>query len=222
MVAPKHGPEAETAAEMLEQGRPKDAAAYLIEHKQEVREEPYAQMVLGHAHANAQRSILALVAYEKAILLEPKLASDELMRTNLDLMLDKKAPGVVDDAIEFMGMLVREVDDGAAEDRLVSLASSDETLRRRQHAVAVADEVGLGDRVDRLASYLLDLEQGDTCSDRKDAVAKLRALGDKKAIPALEGAQKRIRTEGLRKKKVNANACLRTDAAEAILYLQSL
>ena len=222
MVAPKHGPEAETAAEMLEQGRPKDAAAYLIEHKQEVREEPYAQMVLGHAHANAQRSILALVAYEKAILLEPKLANDELMRTNLDLMLDKKAPGVVDDAIEFMGMLVREVDDGGAEARLVSLASSDETLRRRQHAVAVADEVGLGDQIDRLASYLLDLEQGNTCSDRKDAVAKLRALGDKKAIPALEGAQKRIRTEGLRKKKVNANACLRTDAAEAILYLQSL
>ena len=221
-VPPKHGPEAEAAAEMLEQGRPKEAAAYLIERKKEVREEPYAQMVLGHAHASAQRSILALVAYEKAILLEPKLAKDELMRTNLDLMLDKKAPGVVDDALDFMGMLVREVDDGDAADRLVSMASSDEVLRRRQHAVTVADEVGLGDRIDRLGSYLLDVEQGETCFDRKDAVAKLRALGDKKAIPALEGAQKRIRTEGLLKKKVNANACLRTDAAEAILYLQSL
>jgi hypothetical protein len=41
-------------------------------------------------------------------------------------------------------------------------------------------------------------------------------------IPALDAAQKRIRTEGLLKKKVNTNACLRTDAAEAILYLQSL
>jgi hypothetical protein len=69
---------------------------------------------------------------------------------------------------------------------------------------------------------LLDLEQGETCVDRKDAVAKLRALGDKKAIPALEAARKRIRTEGLLKKKVNTNACLRTDAAEAILYLRSL
>ena len=222
MVAPKHGPEAEAAAEMLEQGRPKDAAAYLIEHKKEVREEPYAQMVLGHAHANAQRSILALVAYEKAIVLEPKLAKDELMRTNLELMLDKKAPGVVDAAIDLMGTLVREVGDGDAEDRLVSMASSDQVVRRRQRAVAVADEVGSGDRIDRLGSYLLDLEQGETCPARKDAVAKLRALGDKKAIPALGSAQKRIRTEGLLKKKVNANACLRTDAAEAILYLQSL
>jgi hypothetical protein len=222
MVEPKHGPEAETAAEMLEQGRPKEAAAFLIEHKEEVREEPYAQMVLGHAHASAQRSILALVAYEKAISLEPSLAKDALMRTNLDLMLDKKAPGVVDDALDFMGTLVREVGDADAEDRLVRMASSDEVLRRRQHAVTVAEEVGLGDRIDRFASYLLDLEQGESCSARKDAVAKLRALGDKKAIPALEGAQKRIRTEGLLKKKVNANACLRTDAAEAILYLQSL
>ena len=207
---------------MLEQGRPKEAAAYLIEHKKDVREEPYAQMVLGHAHASAQRSILALVAYEKAIVLEPKLAKDELMRTNIELMLDKKAPGVVNATLDFMGTLVREVQDSDAEEQLVSLASSDEILFRRQHAVTVAEDVGLGDQIDRLGSYLLDLDQGETCFDRKDAVAKLRALGDKKAIPPLDSAQKRIRTEGLLKKKVNANACLRTDAAEAILYLQSL
>jgi hypothetical protein len=154
--------------------------------------------------------------------LEPKLANDELMRTNLALMLDKKAPGVVDAALDFMGTLVREVEDGDAEDQLVSLASSDEVLRRRQHAVTVAEDAGLGEQIDRLGSYLLDLEQGETCFDRKDAVAKLRALGDKKAIPALESAQKRIRSEGLLKKKVNTNGCLRTDAAEAILYLRSL
>ena len=112
--------------------------------------------------------------------------------------------------------------DSDAEEQLVSLASSEEILFRRQHAVTVAEDVGLGDQIDRLGSYLLDLEQGETCFNRKDAVAKLRALGDKKAIPALDSAQKRIRTEGLLKKKVNANACLRTDAAEAILYLQSL
>lgn len=222
LVPPKHGPEAEAAAEMLEQGRPKEAAAYLIEHKKETRDEPYAQMVLGHAHASAQRNILALLAYEKAIRLEPKLAADELMRTNLALMLDKKAPGVVDATLDFMGMLVHEVHDGEAEDQLVSLASRDEVLRRRQRAMAVAEDVGLGDRVDRLRSYLLDLEQGETCPDRKDAVAKLRALGDKKAIPKLQAAQKRIRTDGLIKRKVNTNACLRTDAVEAVRYLQSL
>jgi len=221
-VAPKHGPEAEAAAEILEQGHPKQAVAYLSEHKKEAREDPYAQMVLGHAHANAQQNILAIAAYKKAVLIEPKLAKDELMRTNLDLMLDKKAPGVVDDALDFMGTLVREAGDGDAEDRLVSLASSDQVLRTRQHAMTVAEDAGLGDRIDRLASYRLDLEQGATCAARKDAVAKLRALGDKKAISDLQAAQKRIRTEGLLKRKVNTNACLRTDAAEAIEYLRSL
>ncbi|MBW1761477.1 MAG: hypothetical protein JRJ64_08230, partial [Deltaproteobacteria bacterium] len=88
-----HGPEAAAAAEMLAQGRPKEAASYLIGHGKEVRKEPYAQMVLGHAQASAQRSILALIAYEKAVSLEPKLAQNKLMRTNVELILDKHAPG---------------------------------------------------------------------------------------------------------------------------------
>ncbi len=222
LVTPKHGPEAEAAAELLSQGRPNDAAAYLKEHKEEVREEPYAQMVLGHAHASAQRNILALKAYETSVRIEPKLASDELMRTNLDLMLDKKAPGVVDAALRFTGVLAVDVGDREAEDELVRIASADEVLFRRQSAVSVAEEAGFGDRIDRLTSYTLDLRQGETCAERKQAVAKLRALGDKKAIPSLESAQKRIRVEGLLKKKVNTNACLRTDAAEAVRYLKSL
>ena len=222
LVPPKHGPEAEAAAALLSQGRPNEATAYLNEHKKEVREEPYAQMVLGHAHASAQRNILALKAYETAIELEPKLAKDELMRINLAMMLDKRAPGVVDAALKFMGVLAVEIGDRHAEDELVRLASADETPFRRRQARAVVEDIGLGDKIDRLTSYTLDLRQGETCAERKRAVAKLRALGDKKAIPSLESAQQRIGAEGLLKKKVNTNACLKTDAAEAVLYLKSL
>jgi hypothetical protein len=222
LSAPKYGPEAEAAAQMLAQGRPKDAVAYLTEHASEIRDDPYAQTVLGHAQASAQRSVLAIAAYRKAILLEPKLAKDGLMRTNIGLMLDKKAPGVVDAALDFMGMLVAETGDGEAEETLVRLASSSPVLRTRQHAMAVAEEVGVGGRIDRLGSYLLDLEQGETCTDRKDAVAKLRALGDKKAIPSLSSAQERIQTEGVLRRKTNVNACLRADVMEAIRYLESL
>jgi hypothetical protein len=218
-----HGPEAAAAAEMLAQGRPKEAASYLIGHGKEVRKEPYAQMVLGHAQASAQRSMLALIAYENAITLEPKLAQDKLMRTNVELILDKHAPGVVDAAIEFLGKLVSVADDETASGQLIDLASSSKVSRRRHKAMSVADEVGLGDHVDRLGSYLLDLEHGESCLDRKDAVANLRALGNKKAISPLRKARKRIRSDGgIIKRKVNTNACLRTDAAEAIRYLQRL
>ncbi len=222
LLPAKHGPEAEAAAELLAKGRPQEAAAYLMERRSEVREEPYAQMVLGHAHASAQRNIQALRAYETAISLEPDLAQDRLMRTNIELLLHKKAPGVVDATIEFLGALVRKTGDRAAEDQLVDLASFSKVSRTRHKALDVAEQVGLGDRVDRLSSYLLDLERGTTCDDRKEAVAKLRALGNKKAIPALRKARKRIRTEGLLKRRVNTNACLRVDANEAIRYLQSL
>jgi hypothetical protein len=222
LVPSAHGPEAREAADMLAQGRPKEAAAYLMGHREDVRQEPYAQMVLGHAQAAAQRNILALAAYKKAVTLEPKFAKDRLMRTNVELMLSKKAPGVVDAALEFLGVLAAN-GDWAAADQLVDLASSSKTPRRRHTALRVADEAALGDRVDRLGSYLLDLEQGETCLIRKEAIGKLRALGDKKAIPPLRKARKRIRTEGaIKKRKVNTNACLKTTANEAIRYLQSL
>ena len=222
LTSESSGPETRKAADMLAQGRPKEAAAFLMEQRKEVQDQPSAQMVLGHAQASAQRSILALAAYEKAVKLEPKLAKDKLMRTNIELMLAKKAPGIVDAALELLGTL-SEAGDWAAGDQLVDLASSSKIPRRRHTALRVADEVGLGDRVDRLGSYLLDLEQGESCDLRKDAVAKLRALGDKNAIPELRKARRRVRIEGgVIKRKVNTNACLRTAANEAIRYLQSL
>ncbi len=222
LVTPKHGPEAEAAAEMLEQGQPKEAAAYLRSQRSKVRKEPYAQLVLGHAHASAQRNIEALQAYSRAISLEPSLSKNKLLRTNLDLMLAKQDPRVIDEALDILGTLARDDGDGDAEEELVRLASSDGNLHTRHRAMAVADEVGLGDQIDRLNAYELDLQQGNSCADRRDAVAKLRALGDKRAIPALRQAQRRTRTEGLLKRKTNANACLRTDAEEAVQYLKSL
>jgi hypothetical protein len=185
-------------------------------------EESRAQMMLGHAEASAMRSMYALSAYEKAVSLEPRLARDKRMRTNVELMLEQKSPRVTDAALEFLGTLAA-TGDGAAADQLIDLASSSKVPSRRHKAVAVADEVGLGDRIDRLGSYVLDLRQGESCQRRKAAVAKLRALGNKRAIAALRKARKRIRSEGgFKKKKVNTNACLSADAAEAIRHLQSV
>jgi hypothetical protein len=72
----------------------------------------------------------------------------------------------------------------------------------------------------RLDSYILQLEEGETCQERREAVAKLRALEDKRAIPALLEA--RTARPGFLRRKGNSNACLRADAAEAVRYLESL
>ncbi|MEM9196115.1 MAG: hypothetical protein AAGF12_43520, partial [Myxococcota bacterium] len=183
---------------------------------------PYAAMSLGHDQARKDLSVPALIAYEEAVSLDPTLAKNKRMRANVERMLSKEAaPAVAETAIDFLGTLVSAAQDEKAKTQLIDLASASKDLAKRQKALAVANEVGLGERVDLLASYTLDLQQGKTCDDRKVAVAELRALGDRRAIPALRKARSRPRG-GLGRKRVNTNACLRGAANEAVKHLQSI
>jgi tetratricopeptide (TPR) repeat protein len=102
---------------------------------------------------------------------------------------------------------------------VVPLASS-KKMSVRVLARQLAEGAGALDEVDLLASYTLDLAQSKRCSDRKTAIPKLRALGDKRAIPALEAA--RHKKGGVRFDRKNLNACLTADADEAVRYLKSL
>ena len=70
----------------------------------------------------------------------------------------------------------------------------------------------------RLAAAIKDLESGPTCAARKQAVAALRALGDPRAIPALEKAKFRRGGRSFTGGR-NLNACLAADAADAITAL---
>jgi len=95
-------------------------------------------------------------------------------------------------------------------------------MATRHGAAALADALGLGDRIDRVKAYGLDLEQGASCKERRKAVGQLRALGDKRAIPALEKSRKRVRKGGiLGLERKNTNYCLQKDAGEAIEYLKA-
>lgn len=192
-------------------------------HAGDTQVQSLTQLALGHVHAREGRNREALATYQAAVILDARLARDKHMRANVERMLKDDSVRVVDSAIDFLGMLVSRADDGAAAQQLIDLASSSKAPRRRHRALRVAEEVGLAHQVDRLGSYLLDLRQGGTCQARKEAVAKLRKLRDKRAIPHLKEARRRMRTEpGASGKQVNTNACLRSDAAEAIRYLQSV
>ncbi|MGB5812598.1 MAG: serine/threonine-protein kinase [Polyangiales bacterium] len=186
------------------------------------QDEPYAVMSVGHEQVSKHLPMNALIAYEKSVSLDPALARNKLMRANVESMLERKSPPVVvDAALDLLGTLVSVANDKTAAVQLVEMASSSKDMRRRQKAAAVAHDVGLSAEIDHLASYILDLEQGETCELRKEAVGKLRALGDKRAIPALRAARTRPRG-GLGRKRVNTNACLRASASESARYLQRL
>ena len=196
------------ARALLAGGRPQEAAAYLQERLKEIADDAPAQLELGHAYAAFRRYDEALVAYERVRSLDRSLADDRTMRTNLMLMLDDERNETATGAARF---LIQLLDDEGARARVVELASHARSLSHRVTMRDLAESLGLSDRVDLLASYRLDLEQGATCADRQRAVAKLRALRDPAASAALRKAEVR-----------KINACLRDDAADAVRYLDSL
>jgi len=75
------------------------------------------------------------------------------------------------------------------------------------------------DRDTAFKAALLDLQDGKTCTDRKAAIAKLVALGDPRAIEPLKRARYRMRGGVLGFGDSNSNACLKTDADDAIKAL---
>lgn len=85
---------------------------------------------------------------------------------------------------------------------ILSQAASARAADVRHRAVEVADKAGLGARVDRVASWSLDLAQASDCDEQRALIGKLAGTGDKRAIAPL--------------KKVRSNACV-TDAADAAL-----
>jgi hypothetical protein len=75
------------------------------------------------------------------------------------------------------------------------------------------------DKETQLKAALHDLANGKECADRKTAIPKIVALGDKSAIPSLKKARYRGRGGLLGIGERNANACLRKDAEAAIKAL---
>ncbi len=96
---------------------------------------------------------------------------------------------------------------------VAALASRARDQELRVRARTAADAWGFGERVDRVESFMLDLTQGASCAARREAVPKLRALKDKRAIVALQRSRA---AEG------NLNKCLDRDAGEAIEFLEAL
>jgi serine/threonine-protein kinase len=204
-------PLAEQAMKLLDAGDAQGAQALLEKelaapaHERDAR----AYLALGHARAALGRSALALAAYERAAALAPGLGGDVRARTNLVAMLRGKDADTALGALEFLGA---RGGDGAA-DVIVEQASRGKWYAVRKRAVALAEQRGLGAKIDRLDQLTLDLQQAPSCPERRDAVLALKKLGDARALPALKRA--RGRRSGFFDTG-HPNACLEKDASEAI------
>jgi hypothetical protein len=175
--------------------------------------DPFALLVLGHARARLGRDLEAIAAYDQALALDPRVA-DARLRDDAAAMLGRKDRAV---PLAALALLARAGDPGHA--AIVDAASHGKTAAIRRRARELAEKLGIERQVDWVQSYSLDLQQGSSCKERKEAIPRLRALRDKRAIPALEKA--RGRKGGFLDLQA-VNGCLDPDAAEAIQFLQAL
>jgi serine/threonine protein kinase len=201
----------------LKEGDANRALQILDGAKNEIANDPQGQMVLGRAHAARNERLEALAAFRHALELAPELEADQDLRANLRAMAADRTADVVGQAFE---LWAGKTTDPEAKTAIVKAVVSDDMARR--HAVLpVVDKLDIKG-VDLLAAYSLDLEQQTTCEKRREAIAKLRALGDVRAVPVLERATVRKPRQGKRPPPPFPNACLVDDANAAIGYLRGL
>ncbi|HET7502851.1 MAG TPA: protein kinase [Kofleriaceae bacterium] len=210
------------ANEALEHGDVTRALQILEANKAALATDANGQLVLGHVRAARNESGMALGAYEQALKLEPDLEADDKLRAGLRSM----AGGTQDYAVvaQAFDLWVGRTSDPEAVKALLRSAVHD-NMARRKAVRPVIERRKLGDRVDWLSAYSLDLQQDVTCEARREAVSKLRALGDVRAVPALERAKLKGGRAQVAHGKVTypgPNGCLVDDAKAAIGYLRGL
>jgi len=206
------------ANEALEHGDPAHALQILDANKLVVAGDSKAQLVLGHVRAARNENALALAAYAQALKLAPELESNEKLRAGLRTMAGGTQDyGVVAQAFT---LWVARTEDPEAR-KLLLLGAVHDDIARRKAVRPVIQQLKLDDSVEWLKAYSLDLEQDAPCEARRVAVANLRALGDLRAVGALERAIVKVgKTGAYRGKKING--CLMEDAKAAIGYLRGL
>ena len=209
---------AQQAESWLLRGEPQKVIE-LVEKHPDGDADGHAQLQLAHALAAVGRNRAAISAYRNAVDRTPALDRDSTMRIQVALMQDNSDSQVAMAASEFLAV---RLGDERARQRLVTTASSHKRMRIRHRARELAEQLQLGDKVDRLRSYSLDLQQGKRCEDRRKIVLKLRELGDPRAIPELLRARDRKGGGILGIGRRRINGCLRQDADEAIAYLEGL
>ena len=203
---------------LLDRKKPEQAIALMKKQVGDAEDDPVAQLLYGHASIADGRPIDGLKAYSRTIILNKKLAvNSERMRRYTEALLGSKNGDAALAALD----LLAELDDDTAREKIALVASKDQRNLLRHRARELAESEGVGDKVDRLTSYVLDLLHEESCEERAKALPVLRELGDKRAIPALERARGRKRGGFLGFGAHNINKCMNAQLDDAIAELES-
>lgn len=216
----------ERAKAAIAEGNPKKAIKLLEQRKASIAKSPQALLQLGHAYHDDREDQKALENYKKALELDLTLNEDDTLRRNLnrwmrdgDLTMTKGDEPVA--SVGAADLLASRFDDQPSREKLIKFATESKHNKARHLAVTALATQGLSDDVDLVKSYLLDLYHNVGCKRRKEAVGKLRAAGDIRAIKPLRRAARRKGAKGKYKGK-RINSCLKKEALEAAAHIEAL
>ena len=163
----------------LEDGNIVSARRALEQALSERPKDGRVRYMLGRVAYADDRHQEALGHYRDAIALDPGFRGDPVLLSHLDTFLGepRQADGALDLVIEKIG--------APAADLLEKVANDGSDLERRQRAAAALDEIGEGKRVDQVSLAILELKKAGSCEEKKVVVAKLKGLGDARALPPL-------------------------------------
>ena len=210
----------ERARALLTDGRTEAALAIL--ESADLEAESEGLLVLSQAYAASKRTGRALEAYGRAMAIRRELGRAPEIVERVRVGLDAGEQSALGPALAVTRQALSAGAAGPGDGEhplravLIDAASRHSVYESRRRARALANELGMSDDIDRLASYTLDLRQGKRCKDRRQAVARLRELGDKRAIEALRQA---AAGKGMEPSARGKNTCLRKAARQATEHL---
>ena len=156
----------------------------------------------GDAELARQHFTAAITAYERALDADRALVCDAKLRGAVAQVAGRAdavpAAVALELASHFEPPDTKMISDVAA-------ASKFPAVRRR--AFAIAERDGFAGSIDRFAMWTADIKQPASCDDRRETIAKLVELGDKRAIDILQ--------------KARLQACVAKDVAAAVAKLQA-
>jgi len=200
---PSHEDVVKRAKALTEQGKAKDAAALLTQEVAVRPENIRAQAALGATELSLGHEREALTAYQDGIAVSSALAADPDVVAALTEIAGSNDPKIAIDALELIALR-----SGVQGDNVITtVAATNANAEVRHRAYALTEQRGIVERVDRVASWLLDLEQAKSCDDRRAAITKLAGAADKRGLPAL--------------RKAREQKCVEKEAASAIQRLSS-
>lgn len=192
------------ARAMLEANQLKQADELASEHLKSHPEDVEGLVLGGHVKMARGATVTALEQYARAIEMQPDIAGDEEIVQRVMSQFGK-----VSEVTDF----IRQHQQPVYIDYLVQISAA-RGWSRRHAAIALLEELGEGQSVDRVKSALADLAEQEECEDRLSSIRKLRQYGDERALPVLQQLADVSLVERVK------NHCYRTELTNTIAELQ--